>query len=159
MRNLCKFCTYQFVTLTICQCFCDSMCLSFLIAEAVQSLSKSCLAHTAWKCPNTGLFLVRIFPLSDWIRKDTSYLSVFSPNAGKYGPEITSYLDIFHVVRLLGKCKATIRVHFVFQSQQVRNCYYYMIGDALIQNVPFYMALWGVELVFSNFNLTLSLFL
>ena len=24
------------------------------------------------------------------------YLSVFSPNAGKYGPEITPYLDIFH---------------------------------------------------------------
>ena len=25
-------------------------------------------------------------------------LSVFSPNAGKYGPEITPYLDTFHVV-------------------------------------------------------------
>ena len=29
---------------------------------------------------------------------DTSYLSVFSPNAGKYGPEKTSYLDTFHRV-------------------------------------------------------------
>ena len=28
----------------------------------------------------------------------TKYLSVFSPNAGKYGPEITPYLDTFHVV-------------------------------------------------------------
>ena len=35
------------------------------------------------KCPNTKFFLVRIFPHSDWIRKDTSYLSVFSPNAEK----------------------------------------------------------------------------
>ena len=26
------------------------------------------------------------------------YLSVFSPNAGKYGPEKTPYLDTFHVV-------------------------------------------------------------
>ena len=26
------------------------------------------------------------------------YLSVFSPNAGKYRPEITPYLDIFHAV-------------------------------------------------------------
>ena len=24
------------------------------------------------------------------------YLSVFSPNAGKYGPKITPYLDVFH---------------------------------------------------------------
>ena len=30
-------------------------------------------------------FLVRIFPHSDWIRRDTEHLSVFSPNAGKYG--------------------------------------------------------------------------
>ena len=35
------------------------------------------------KCPN----LVRIFPHSDWIWKDAPYLSVFSPNAGKFGLE------------------------------------------------------------------------
>ena len=34
-----------------------------------------------------GVFLVRIFPHSDGIRRDTEYLSVFSPNAGKCGPE------------------------------------------------------------------------
>ena len=28
----------------------------------------------------------------------TPYLSVFSPNTGKYGPEITPYLDTFHAV-------------------------------------------------------------
>ena len=50
------------------------------------------------KCPNTEFFLVRIFPHSDWIRRDTPYLSVFSPNAGKCGPEKTPYLDTFHVV-------------------------------------------------------------
>ena len=49
-------------------------------------------------CPNTEFFLVRVFSHSDWIRKDTKYLSVFSPNAGKYGPEKTPYLDIFHAV-------------------------------------------------------------
>ena len=32
-------------------------------------------------------FLVRIFPHSDWIRRNTTYLSIFSPNTGKYGPE------------------------------------------------------------------------
>ena len=44
------------------------------------------------KCPNTHFFLVRIFPHS---------LSVFSLNAGKYGPEKTLYLDSFHVVIII----------------------------------------------------------
>ena len=34
-----------------------------------------------------GVFMVRIFPHSDLIGKDTPYLSVFSRNAAKYGPE------------------------------------------------------------------------
>ena len=49
------------------------------------------------KCANTELFLVRIFLLSNWIRRFThiySDLLVFSPNSGKYGPEITPYLHI-----------------------------------------------------------------
>ena len=50
------------------------------------------------KYPNTEFFLVRIFPHSDWIRRDTPYLSVFSPNVGKYGPEKTPYLDTFYAV-------------------------------------------------------------
>ena len=54
-------------------------------------------------CPNTEFFLVRIFPYSNWILRDTSYLSVFSPNAGKYGPEKTPYLDTFHAVDDLKK--------------------------------------------------------
>ena len=53
-------------------------------------------------CPNTEFFLVRIFPHSDWIRRDiitfTSYLSAFNPNAGKYGPEKTPNLDTFYAV-------------------------------------------------------------
>ena len=50
------------------------------------------------KCPNTEVFLGRIFPHLDWIRRNTSYLSVFSPNAGKDGPEKAPYLDTFHAV-------------------------------------------------------------
>ena len=34
-----------------------------------------------------GAILVRIFPHLDWIQRDTSYLSVLSPNPGKCGPE------------------------------------------------------------------------
>ena len=50
------------------------------------------------KCPNTKFCLVRIFPYSDWILRDTLYLSVFNPNVGKCGPEKTPYLDTFHTV-------------------------------------------------------------
>ena len=49
-------------------------------------------------CPNTEFFLSRIFRYSDWIWRNAKYLSVFSPNAGKYGPEKTSYLGSFHAV-------------------------------------------------------------
>ena len=42
---------------------------------------------TAWKVSVFGVFLVRIFPNLDWIWSDTEYLSVFSLNEGKYGPE------------------------------------------------------------------------
>ena len=43
--------------------------------------------RTAWKVSIFGIFLLRIFSHSDWIRRDTDYLSVFSPNAEKCGPE------------------------------------------------------------------------
>ena len=52
----------------------------------------------------TELFLVRIFLYSDWIQRFTygvisgPYFPVFSPNTGKFGPEITLYLDFFHAV-------------------------------------------------------------
>ena len=49
-------------------------------------------------CQNTEFLLVRIFPHLGWIRRDTKHLSVFSPNAGKYGPEKNPYLDTFHAV-------------------------------------------------------------
>ena len=42
---------------------------------------------TVWKTSVFGVFQFRIFPNSDWIQRDTSYLSVFNRNAGKYGPE------------------------------------------------------------------------
>ena len=52
------------------------------------------------KSHNAEFFLVRIFPHSDWIRRNTPYLFVFSQNAGKCGPEKTQYLDTFHAVRI-----------------------------------------------------------
>ena len=44
------------------------------------------------KCPNTELFLVRIFPHPDWIWRDTVRMWV------KYRPEIIPYLGTFHAM-------------------------------------------------------------
>ena len=57
--------------------------------------------NTAWKVSVFRVFVVCIFSHSDWIRRDTEYLSVFSPNAGKYSPAKTPYLDTFHAVLTL----------------------------------------------------------
>ena len=38
--------------------------------------------------------------------QSTKYLSVFNPNAGKYAPEITPYLDTFHTVSVSKKLQA-----------------------------------------------------
>ena len=42
-----------------------------------------------------GVILVSIFPHSDWIRRDTPYLSVFCPNVEKYGPEQLRIRSLF----------------------------------------------------------------
>ena len=46
-----------------------------------------CTYYIAWKLVVFGVFLVRIFPHWDWIRRDNPFLPAFSPNAGKYRPE------------------------------------------------------------------------
>ena len=52
--------------------------------------------HTAWNVSKYGVISGPYFP-------------VFSPNTGKYGPEITPYLDTFHSVpvALYELCKKT----------------------------------------------------
>ena len=70
-------------------------CVSFNLKREVCKYARRCLdgnlfrdlIHHAWKVPIFGVILVRIFPHSDWIRRGTCYLSIFSLNAGKYGPE------------------------------------------------------------------------
>ena len=70
--------------------FCILKYRSIKLAKAVLTMRET--------CPNTEFLLVLIFPHSDWIRRDSPYLSVFSPNAGKYEPEKSPYLDSFHAV-------------------------------------------------------------
>ena len=119
------FCFVRFWNLNFC----------FVLSRAAYLKRSLCKIFTAWKVSKYGVFLVRIFRHSDWIRRDTpyhvkvskygvfpgpyfpaygeilriswkcpnteiftTYLFVFSPNAGKYGPAKTPYLDTFHAV-------------------------------------------------------------
>ena len=50
-----------------------------------------------------GVISGPFFPVLGLSRRDTEYLSVFSPNTEKYGPEITLYLDTIHAVVALNR--------------------------------------------------------
>ena len=65
-----------------------------------QLFATSSVGSTVWNVSKYRAFSGPWFPHSDWIPRDTKYLSVFSPNAGKYGPEKTPYLETFHTVLL-----------------------------------------------------------
>ena len=43
------------------------------------SITNSIISDTAWKVSKYGVFLVRIFPHSDWIRRDTEKILRISP--------------------------------------------------------------------------------
>ena len=51
------------------------------------------------KCPNTEIFSGPYFTS---FRVNTERYVVFNPNAGKYGPGKTLYLDTFHAVHTMG---------------------------------------------------------
>ena len=58
------------------------------------------ISYTAWKVSKYGVISGQYFP-------------VFSPNTGKYGPEITPYLDTFHPV-LLSTAKGELFEEHIF---------------------------------------------
>ena len=109
------------------------------------------------KCPNTEFFLVRIFPHSDWIRKDTPYIFVFSPNARKYGPERAPYLDTFHAVsfRIQSECeKIQKRKNSIFERfshSLYLNFFNYMTLSWLKKSSNQWQKIW-IKLVTYNAN-------
>ena len=67
------------------------------------TLSTSYRTVTAWKVSKYGAFSGPYFSAFG-LNKERYYLSVFSPNAGKYVPEKTPYLDTFHTVGFSYSC-------------------------------------------------------
>ena len=55
---------------------------------------------TAWKVSRYGVFSGPYFPVFRLKRRFTELISVFSPNAGKYGPDETPYFG--HLSRSAG---------------------------------------------------------
>ena len=64
--------------------------IATLMNMIVIVISNSLITNTAKKYLYSELFW-SVFSHSDWIRRDREYLSVFSPNAGKYGLNNSEY--------------------------------------------------------------------
>ena len=99
MRNLdCPYISHTYLRYLKGLCEVLNQILGKIVKERLKKTKQESLRE---KCSNTEFLLVRIFTYSDWIRKNTLYLSVFSPNTRKCGPEKTPYLDTFHAVNYI----------------------------------------------------------
>ena len=65
---------------------------------------------TVWKVSKYGGFSGLYFPYLDWMRKFTEWISVFSLNTERYGPEKTLYLDTFHAVDCLKQALTSLHI-------------------------------------------------
>ena len=79
---------------------CDQIRIKLQIQSHL--LKKSLMEKFIFLC---SVWHIRLKPVTTNIHcvkfsRNTSYLSVFSPNVGKYRPEKTPYLDTFHAVRV-----------------------------------------------------------
>ena len=79
----------------------------FFSVNSRQLLLMWWLTRTTWKVSKYEVF-------SDLIRRSTTY--IFSPYMGKYGPEKTPYLDIFHAVNNEQKYFPDICNEFIMQE-------------------------------------------
>ena len=116
LLNILRMCSVVSIKITVRRemfwCYCSDWCSvkgHTLLKKTLQlsdtglsmnynTISIHSYHHCVKSVQNTELFLVRIFLYSDWIRRFTPSISVFSPNKGKHGPEITPYLDNFRDV-------------------------------------------------------------
>ena len=83
-------------------------CLRFYLINSsifVLLIAKILVWYTAWKVFVFRDFLVRIFLHSDWIRRDIPYISVFSLNVRKYGPEKLRMRVVFMQWQLKSSCE------------------------------------------------------
>ena len=78
-----------------------------------------------------------------WMRReygDISYLSVFTPNTEKYGPEITPYLDTFHPVHIFKIAFTSNKIFFFSQVNVFMACHLSKIDLQSERKAWFYLA-------------------
>ena len=68
------------------------------------------IIFTGWKVSVFVVILVPIFPRSHWILRDTKFLSVFSPNKGKYVQELLRTRTL--LTQWFSPCKVIISLFF-----------------------------------------------
>ena len=73
------------------------------MGSRVNTPKKTALSHehTAWKVSKDGVISGPYFPAFGLNMERYEVSSVFNPNAGKYGPNITPYLNTFHAVAVM----------------------------------------------------------
>ena len=80
-----------------------SYTLSRQLSQIIICSSLLLINTTAWKVSKYGVISGPYFLVFGLNTEITKQISVFNPNTGKYGPEITPYLGTFHTVSLLSK--------------------------------------------------------
>ena len=99
----------------------------FLFENRLKPLAKKSVQIWSFFC---SVF----FAHSHWIRRDTEYLTVFSPNAGKYRPGKTSYLETFHLVRSF--VVQVLFLHCMGQQKKSESLHVFFIKNFLKENDP-----------------------
>ena len=61
--------------------------IKFVYVEVMSIVVEEIICHTLSKVSIFRVFLIRIFPHLDWIRRLAEHIFVFNPNVGKYRPE------------------------------------------------------------------------
>ena len=61
--------------------------IKVVYVEVMPIIVEELICHTLRKVSIFGVFLIRIFPHLDWIRRLAEQIFVFNPNVGKYRPE------------------------------------------------------------------------
>ena len=102
-----------------------------------------------------GVFLVRNFPHSDWLRRYTPYLSIFSPNAGKCEPEKLQIRTIFTQCNITVNKRTHVdvmnytEIHLIFEILN-RNCLMEVLNTKVILFKSSYKALLSLATFWEN---------
>ena len=115
------------------QLFVSQLCLSKFYLLVVSSQWVGWLHYV--KSIRISFFLVPIFAHSGWIRRDTGYPSVFSPN-GKIWTRKTPNTDTFHAVLIIGEFDKIppVSYYYLTSSRSINFIFFYLFDFTVREN-------------------------